>query len=38
LQAIDVRIEERVVHATLDAPPPTLIGPELVRDLIEDHD
>lgn len=41
---LDIRIEDRVLYATLDTPPLNMIGPELVRDLItlvhymESHD
>jgi enoyl-CoA hydratase/carnithine racemase len=34
LDAIGIRIEDRVLYATLDIPPLNMIGPEFVRDLI----
>ena len=32
--AMNVVIEDRVLHATLEAPPLNLIGPELVGDMV----
>ena len=34
LDTIAIKIEDRVLHATLDTPPLNMISPELVRDLI----
>jgi enoyl-CoA hydratase/carnithine racemase len=34
LDVIHIRIDDRVLFATLDAPPLNLIGPDIVRDLI----
>jgi enoyl-CoA hydratase/carnithine racemase len=34
LDALDIRIDDRVLYATLNTPPLNLIGPELVRDLV----
>jgi enoyl-CoA hydratase/carnithine racemase len=34
LEAINTRIDDRVLYATLDSPPLNMIGPDLVRDLI----
>ena len=34
LETLDVQIDNRVLYATLNAPPLNLIGPELVRDLV----
>src|SRR3984885_12199342 len=34
LDTIDTRVEDRVLHATLNTPPLNMIGPALVRDLI----
>lgn len=34
LEAINTRIADRVLYATLDSPPLNMIGPDLVRDLI----
>src|SRR6185369_4176161 len=33
-ETVDIRIDNRVLYATLDAPPLNLIGPEIVRDLV----
>jgi enoyl-CoA hydratase/carnithine racemase len=34
LDTLDIRVDDRVLYVTLDAPPLNMIGPELVRDLI----
>ena len=34
-ETLDIRVDNRVLYATLDAPPLNLIGPELVRDLVD---
>ena len=34
LETIDVRIDDRVLYATLNSPPLNVIGPQMVRDLV----